>query len=239
MPRPVEHRRGVLGEAAARVAAVEADDDPAGARVGAAARRLVEEVRAEPPGGLHDREPVHPREPRLDAPAEARGAELERARHAVGQVRPRRLVPALGAAHERLELGARLGVGVLGQELAGGGDGVAHAAHSTAGLRSGMLATALLPALLAAAPAPVDPALAERFARLALACVHQEYPNKIAHVMSRRRGRAPPAGADAGLLRLLRLALLGPRPLAARAASRACCRRRPSPPRPAARWRAA
>lgn len=41
----------------------------------------------------------------------------------------------------------------------------------------------------AASPSPtapvatVDPALAARFARLALACVHQEYPNKIAHVL--------------------------------------------------------
>ena len=45
-----------------------------------------------------------------------------------------------------------------------------------------------LAVLLSAAPAPsvasgVDPQLAGRFARLALACVHQEYPNKIAHVL--------------------------------------------------------
>jgi hypothetical protein len=53
-----------------------------------------------------------------------------------------------------------------------------------------MLATALLPAFLASAP--VDPALAERFARLALACVHQEYPNKIAHVMSSDADARPP-----------------------------------------------
>jgi hypothetical protein len=52
-----------------------------------------------------------------------------------------------------------------------------------------MLATALLPAFLAA---PVDPALAERFARLALTCVHQEYPNKIAHVMSSDADARPP-----------------------------------------------
>jgi hypothetical protein len=41
--------------------------------------------------------------------------------------------------------------------------------------------------LLGAAPAAttsVDPLLAERFARLALACVHQEYPNKISHTLS-------------------------------------------------------
>ena len=186
----VQHGRRVLGEAPARVAAVEGDHDPARARVGAPARRLVEEVRPEAPGGLHDREAVHARKPRLDPAAQARRPELERARHAVGQVPPRRLVSGLGAAHEGLELGAGLGVGVLGQERAGGGEGVAHAVHSTAGLRSGMLATALLPAFLASTP--VDPALAERFARLALACVHQEYPNKIAHVMSSDADARPP-----------------------------------------------
>jgi len=51
-----------------------------------------------------------------------------------------------------------------------------------------LLAPLLLVAPLAAPPAlpspSVDPALAERFARLALACVGKEYPNKIAHVMS-------------------------------------------------------
>jgi hypothetical protein len=55
-----------------------------------------------------------------------------------------------------------------------------------------MFATTFLPVLLAAAPAPVDPALAERFARLALACVHQEYPNKIAHVMGSDADARPP-----------------------------------------------
>jgi hypothetical protein len=34
-----------------------------------------------------------------------------------------------------------------------------------------------------AAPAPLDAAAAARFAQLALACLHREYPNKIAHVM--------------------------------------------------------
>jgi len=50
--------------------------------------------------------------------------------------------------------------------------------------------TALAPALLAAAlsgaaplPGGLDAVAAERLARLALACVHREYPNKIAHVM--------------------------------------------------------
>jgi hypothetical protein len=56
-----------------------------------------------------------------------------------------------------------------------------------------LLVPLLLAAQIGAAPAPgprspagasVDPALAERFARLALACVGQEYPNKIAHVLN-------------------------------------------------------
>jgi len=54
--------------------------------------------------------------------------------------------------------------------------------------------------LLAAVPGPrsgeIPPALeagtAERFARLALDCVHREYPNKIAHVMQGDRDARPP-----------------------------------------------
>ena len=49
---------------------------------------------------------------------------------------------------------------------------------------------ALMP--MAAPDSPVDPALAARFARLALACVHQEYPNKIAHVMNADADARPP-----------------------------------------------
>jgi len=42
-------------------------------------------------------------------------------------------------------------------------------------------------------PAPgLDEAAAERFARLALACVHREYPNKIAHVLSGDGDVRPP-----------------------------------------------
>jgi hypothetical protein len=55
-----------------------------------------------------------------------------------------------------------------------------------------MLVTTLLPLVLASAPPPVDPALAERFARLALVCVNQEYPNKIAHVMNGDADARPP-----------------------------------------------
>ncbi len=57
-----------------------------------------------------------------------------------------------------------------------------------------MLAPTIV-ALLAAAPpqpAAVDPRLAERFARLALACVHQEYPNKISHTLSGDADARPP-----------------------------------------------
>jgi hypothetical protein len=55
----------------------------------------------------------------------------------------------------------------------------------------------------AAAPASgaLDPQLAQRFARLALACVHQEYPNKIAHVLQ--------ADADARVPRELTPAFFG------------------------------
>ena len=58
-----------------------------------------------------------------------------------------------------------------------------------------MLAPAILAAVAAAAvPAgsAVDPQLVSRFARLALACVHQEYPNKIAHVLSADADARPP-----------------------------------------------
>ena len=39
----------------------------------------------------------------------------------------------------------------------------------------------------------VDGAVAERFARLALDCVHREYPNKIAHVLNGPADALPPA----------------------------------------------
>ena len=55
----------------------------------------------------------------------------------------------------------------------------------------GLPGPGLLAALVAASPAPalhaqqpLDPATAGRFARLALACVQREYPNKIAHVLA-------------------------------------------------------
>jgi hypothetical protein len=47
-------------------------------------------------------------------------------------------------------------------------------------------------AAMAAETGPLDPATVERFARLALSCVHQEYPNKISHVMASDEDVAPP-----------------------------------------------
>lgn len=43
-----------------------------------------------------------------------------------------------------------------------------------------------------AAPAALDPDAAARFARLALDCVHREYPNKIAHVLASDADARPP-----------------------------------------------
>ena len=55
----------------------------------------------------------------------------------------------------------------------------------------------VLAPLAAAAPAPreeprLDAATAERFANLALACVHKEYPNKIAHALNGDADVKPP-----------------------------------------------
>jgi uncharacterized protein (DUF885 family) len=50
----------------------------------------------------------------------------------------------------------------------------------------------LLTAAGAASAAPVDAEAAGRFARLALACVHREYPNKIAHVLNGDEDARPP-----------------------------------------------
>src|SRR5687768_15443918 len=44
----------------------------------------------------------------------------------------------------------------------------------------------------AASVPPVEAAAAERFARLALACVHREYPNKVAHVLNGDDDARPP-----------------------------------------------
>jgi hypothetical protein len=50
----------------------------------------------------------------------------------------------------------------------------------------------MIQALVLAATLTLDPKAAERFANLALACVHKEYPNKIAHVLNSGSDVAPP-----------------------------------------------
>jgi hypothetical protein len=73
------------------------------------------------------------------------------------------------------------------------------ARRAARGQRFGTLLLALLlPSIAVAAVAPqssppaLDPAAAERFARLALDCVHREYPNKIAHVLQSGEDARPP-----------------------------------------------
>lgn len=52
---------------------------------------------------------------------------------------------------------------------------------------------AIAPAAAAeTAPPPLDETAATRFAQLALACLHREYPNKIAHVMESAADARPP-----------------------------------------------
>src|SRR5258708_33441095 len=48
------------------------------------------------------------------------------------------------------------------------------------------------PLAAATEEASFDAQAAERFAKLALACVHKEYPNKIAHVLNSDADAAPP-----------------------------------------------
>jgi hypothetical protein len=60
--------------------------------------------------------------------------------------------------------------------------------------RLGLLTICLAAACVHASPGPppLDAAAAERFANLALRCVHQEYPNKIAHVLASDADARPP-----------------------------------------------
>jgi hypothetical protein len=68
----------------------------------------------------------------------------------------------------------------------------ARAAYAAALL--GAFAALVVPATPAAraAPSAISPAAAEHFAALALACVHQEYPNKIAHSLTSDVDVRPP-----------------------------------------------
>ncbi|OYV93655.1 MAG: hypothetical protein B7Z68_08425 [Acidobacteria bacterium 21-70-11] len=55
-----------------------------------------------------------------------------------------------------------------------------------------VFAAGSLPLAAAEPPAAFDAAAAQRFADLALACVHKEYPNKIAHVLASDADVKPP-----------------------------------------------
>jgi hypothetical protein len=59
-------------------------------------------------------------------------------------------------------------------------------------LISGLVLFSLLPAMAENAPPKFDAVTAERFAKLALACVGKEYPNKISHVLNSDADVAPP-----------------------------------------------
>lgn len=50
----------------------------------------------------------------------------------------------------------------------------------------------MISSIVLAATLSLDPQAAERFANLALACVHKEYPNKIAHVLQSDKDAQPP-----------------------------------------------
>ena len=55
-----------------------------------------------------------------------------------------------------------------------------------------VLVAAVVPATSVAPPAPLEAKTAQRFADLALACVHKEYPNKISHVINSDADVQPP-----------------------------------------------
>ena len=55
-----------------------------------------------------------------------------------------------------------------------------------------LIAAAGLTIAIADGPAAFDAGAAQRFAGLALACVHKEYPGKIAHVLSGDQDVLPP-----------------------------------------------
>lgn len=101
----------------------------------------------------------------------------------------RRTGHALAARAAALALGAIGAVGAVGAPGVAGGSGapvtaLAGAASSPAAAGAAVAAAPSVPAL--------DAPAAERFARLALACVHLEYPNKIAHTLASDADARPP-----------------------------------------------
>ena len=118
-----EHGRGVLRELPAGIPPVEAHDHAAVARGQAG---LAEKPGPQAVGGLDDHHPVHAREAGLHPSAQAGGPEVEGCGEPVRELLPGRRVPGLHPLEERLELRPRLGVGVLGEERAGGFDRRSH-----------------------------------------------------------------------------------------------------------------
>src|SRR3954451_23984351 len=55
-----------------------------------------------------------------------------------------------------------------------------------------VLAVPAWPSSAASGPSELDAQTAGRFAKLALACVHKEYPNKIAHLLNGDKDVKPP-----------------------------------------------
>jgi len=69
--------------------------------------------------------------------------------------------------------------------------------------------------LFFAAALALDPKAAERFANLALACVHKEYPNKISHNLNSDADVAPPRKLTPAFYGCYELAFVRARALAA------------------------
>ena len=95
--------------------------DEDASRLGARLALLRQEVVAQALRGLEDDEVVHAVVPRAHLPAQARGAELE----AGARVEARRERRVVAGVHERLDLGAGVGVGVEREPRLGRGDRVA------------------------------------------------------------------------------------------------------------------
>ena len=95
--------------------------DEDASRLGARLALLRQEVVAQALRGLEDDEVVHAVVPRAHLPAQARGAELE----AGARVEARRERRVVAGVHERLDLGAGVGVGVEREPRLGCGDRVA------------------------------------------------------------------------------------------------------------------
>lgn len=95
--------------------------DEDASRLGARLALLRQEVVAQALRGLEDDEVVHAVVPRAHLPAQARCAELE----AGARVEARRERRVVAGVHERLDLGAGVGVGVEREPRLGRGDRVA------------------------------------------------------------------------------------------------------------------